>query len=74
MKNILLFIVLISQIFGQNIFQDFVFDPFKSKSKINYSLNDISNYPIGIFPINKKYLEYDISFDTSFDIIVIYSF
>ncbi|MEL1224135.1 MAG: cell surface protein SprA, partial [Candidatus Neomarinimicrobiota bacterium] len=71
MKNILLFIVLISQIFGQNIFQDFVFDPFKSKSKINYSLNDISNYPIGIFPINKKYLEYDISFDTSFDIIVI---
>ena len=71
MKNILLFIVFISQIFGQNIIQDFGFDPFKSKSKTNYSLNDISNYPIGIFSINKKYLEYDVSFETSFDKIVI---
>ncbi len=60
-----------SQIFGQNIIQDFGFNPFKSKSKINYSLNDISNYPIGIFSINKKYLEYDVSFETSFDKIVI---
>ena len=67
MKNFLLFIVLISQIFGQNIIQDFGFDPFKSKSKTNYSLNDISNYPIGIFSINKKYLEYDVSFETSFE-------
>ena len=52
MKNILLLIVFISQNFGQNIIQDFGFDPFKSKSKTNYSLNDISNYPIGIFSIN----------------------
>ena len=71
MKNILLFIVFISQIFGQNIIQDFGFDPFKSKKKQIIPLNDISNYPIGIFSINKKYLEYDVSFETSFDKIVI---
>ena len=71
MKNFIFFILLFNQIFGQNTFQDFGFDPFKSKSKINYSLNDISNYPIGIFSISKKYLEYEVSFETSFDKIII---
>ena len=71
MKNFIFFLLLFNQIFGQNIFQDFGFNPFKSKSKINYSLNDISNYPIGIFSISKKYLEYEVSFETSFDKIII---
>ena len=71
MKNFIFFLLLFNQIFGQNIFQDFGFNPFKSKSKINYSLNDISYYPIGIFSISKKYLEYEVSFETSFDKIII---
>ena len=71
MKNFIFFLLLFNQIFGQNIFQDFGFNPFKSKSKINYSLNDISNYPIGIFSISKKYLDYEVSFETSFDKIII---
>ena len=71
MKKFTFLILLFSQALGQDLIRDFAFDPFKSKTKINYSLNDLSNYPIGIFSINKKYLKYEVSFEESFDKIVI---
>ena len=71
MKKFTFLILFFSQIISQDLVQDFSFDPFKSKSKINYSLNDLSNYPIGIFSINDKYLKYEVSFEESFERIVI---
>ena len=71
MKKFTFLILLFSQAVGQDLIRDFAFDPFKSKTKINYSLNDLSNYPIGIFSIDKKYLKYEVSFKESFDKIVI---
>ena len=71
MKKFTFLILFSSQIISQDLVQDFSFDPFKSKSKINYSLNDLSNYPIGIFSINDKYLKYEVSFEESFERIVI---
>ena len=71
MKKFTFLILLFSQAVGQDLIRDFAFDPFKSKTKINYSLNDLSNYPIGIFSINKKYVKYEVSFEESFDKIVI---
>tara|TARA_S200000501_G_scaffold378534_1_gene441689 strand:- start:464 stop:6634 length:6171 start_codon:yes stop_codon:yes gene_type:complete len=46
-------------------------DPFKKNKKVNYSLNNISNYPIGIFSYDKKYFQYDVSFDKEFQYITI---
>ncbi|MAW09946.1 MAG: hypothetical protein CMG03_01910, partial [Candidatus Marinimicrobia bacterium] len=71
MKKFTFLILFFSQIISQDLVQDFSFDPFKSKSKINYSLNDLSNYPIGIFSINDKYSKYEVSFEESFERIVI---
>ena len=38
---------------------------------MEFSLSDISNNPIGIFKVDKKFLEYNVSFNSSFDKIAI---
>ncbi len=62
MIKLLLFIFSISLVYGNDINVRFLFNPFQKKKKINYSLNDISNYPIGIFKIDRKYIDYSVSF------------
>ena len=71
MKKVLIFIVFIGVLFGNSSIEEISFDPFKNSKKVNYSLNDISNYPIGIFQFDRKYLDYEVSFNTEFDNIVI---
>jgi len=56
---------------GSGGFKNISSDPFKNKKKVNYSLNDIINYPIGIFSYDKKYFEYKVSFDRDFKYITI---
>ena len=64
MKKVLIFIVFIGLLFGNSSIEEISFDPFKNSKKVNYSLNDISNYPIGIFQFDRKYLDYELSFNT----------
>jgi len=71
MKKIIILILSLSISMGSGGFKNISSDPFKNKKKINYSLNDIINYPIGIFSYDKKYFEYKVSFDRDFKYITI---
>ena len=71
MKKIIILILSLSISLGSGSFKNISSDPFKNKKKINYSLNDIINYPIGIFSYDKKYFEYKVSFDRDFKYITI---
>lgn len=71
MKKVLIFVVVTGILFGNSSIEKISFNPFKNSKKVNYSLNDISNYPIGIFKLDRKYLDYEVSFNTKFDTIVI---
>ena len=58
MKKTSLFLIVSTSILFSSemkVSERFSIDPFKYKSKINFSFNDISNYPKGIFDISKKY-------------------
>ena len=41
--------------FPQSNSSKYSFNPFESKVPVKYSLNDLSNYPIGIFKFDKKF-------------------
>ena len=71
MKKIFILILSLSISLGFDGFKHFSSDPFKKKKKVHYSLNDITNYPIGIFSFDKKYFEYEVSFDDKFKNITI---
>ena len=71
MKKLIIFVCLIGVLFSNSIVKEITFDPFINSKKTNYSLSDISNYPIGIFKIDKKFLDYNVSFNSSFDKITI---
>ena len=71
MKKFLIFILSIGILYSNNVVEEISLNPFKNSKKINYSLNDISNYPIGIFKIDRKYIDYSVSFNASFDKIII---
>jgi hypothetical protein len=71
MKKIFLLILSLSISLGSDGFKNISSDPFKKKKKINYSLNSISNYPIGIFSLDKKYITYDVRVDSAFESITI---
>ena len=71
MKKIIILILSLSISMGSGGFKNISSDPFKNKKKVNYSLNDIINYPIGIFSYDKKYFEYKVSFDRDFKYITI---
>ena len=71
MKKFLIFILSIGILYSRNVVEEISLNPFKNSKKINYSLNDISNYPIGIFKIDRKYIDYSVSFNASFDKIII---
>lgn len=71
MKKIIILILSLSISMGNGGFKNISSDPFKNKKKVNYSLNDIINYPIGIFSYDKKYFEYKVSFDRDFKYITI---
>ena len=71
MKKFLIFIFSIGVLYSNNIVEEISLNPFKNSKKINYSLDDISNYPIGIFKIDRKYIDYNVSFNASFDKIII---
>ena len=71
MKKLIIFVCLIGVLFSKSIVKEITFDPFINSKKTNYSLSDISNYPIGIFKVDKKFLEYNVSFNSSFDKITI---
>ncbi|MFL2511122.1 MAG: cell surface protein SprA [Candidatus Neomarinimicrobiota bacterium] len=66
MKKIISFILFMSISFTNSPVSDIIFDPFKNKKKINYSLNNITNYPIGIFSFDKKYFNYELKVDREF--------
>ena len=71
MNKLIIFVCLIGVLFSNSIVKEITFDPFINSKKTNYSLSDISNYPIGIFKVDKKFLEYNVSFNSSFDKIAI---
>ena len=71
MKKIFILILSLSISLGSDGFKNISSDPFKKKKKVNYSLSDITNYPIGIFSFDKKYFEYEVSFDEEFKYITI---
>ena len=71
MRKLIIFVCLIGVLFSNSIVKEITFDPFINSKKTNYSLSDISNYPIGIFKVDKKFLEYNVSFNSSFDKITI---
>ena len=71
MKKILIFFLFLGGLFSNDSLEKITFNPFKNSQKANYSLNDISNYPIGIFQFDRKYLDYQVSFNSTFDNIVI---
>ena len=71
MKKILIFFLFLGGLFSNDFLEKITFNPFKNSQKANYSLNDISNYPIGIFQFDRKYLDYQVSFNSTFDNIVI---
>ena len=71
MKKFVLFIVSLSISWGNQPFDVITIDPFKNKQKINYSFNNIANYPINIFHFDKKFFKYDVDFDSSFEKIII---
>ena len=71
MKKFIIFICLTGVLFSNSIVKEISFDPFINSKKTNYSLSDISNYPIGIFKVDKRFLEYNVSFNSSFDKITI---
>jgi len=52
--RILLFLIFLTNISMANDYGNFLPDPFSKKKKINFSYNDISNYPIGIFDLLLK--------------------
>ena len=54
MKKFIIFICLTGVLFSNSIVKEISFDPFINSKKTNYSLSDISNYPIGIFKVDKK--------------------
>ena len=58
MKKIFILILSLSISLGYDGLKNISSDPFKKKKKVNYSLSDITNYPIGIFSFDKKYFEY----------------
>ena len=58
MKKLIIFVCLIGVLFSNSIVKEITFDPFINSKKTNYSLSDLSNYPIGIFKVDKKFLEY----------------
>ena len=62
MKKLIIFVCLIGVLFSKSIVKEISFDPFINSKKTNYSLSDISNYPVGIFKVDKKFLEYNVSF------------
>ena len=57
-----------------NDYGNYLPDPFSKKQKINFSYNDISNYPIGIFDLNKDIDETVFKIDRDFSQIQIKSF
>ncbi len=74
MKKTSLFLIVSTSILFSSemkVSERFSIDPFKDKSKINFSFNDISNYPIGIFDISKKYKKYSVYYNLDKQLIEI---
>ena len=69
-KIFLLFYLLFipSLLFGSD---NLITDPFSKSKKINFCLNDISNYPIGIFQSKVLSSTYEVDFNTNLNIISI---
>ncbi|MEL1231547.1 MAG: cell surface protein SprA, partial [Candidatus Neomarinimicrobiota bacterium] len=72
--RILLFLIFLTNISMANDYGNFLPDPFSKKKKINFSYNDISNYPIGIFDLNKNIDETVFIIDRDFSQIQIKSY
>lgn len=71
MKIFYYLILFLSMVFPQSNSSKYSFNPFESKVPVKYSLNDLSNYPIGIFKFDKKIFQYDVSFyDSSKNITI----
>ena len=62
MKIFYYLILFLSMVFAQSNSSKYSFNPFENKVPVKYSLNDFSNYPIGIFKFDKKIFQYDVSF------------
>ena len=69
-----LFLILLTNISMANDYGNYLPDPFSKKKKINFSYNDISNYPIGIFDLNKKIDETVFTINRDFSQIQIKSY
>ena len=68
---LILIFLLFSNLFSFDEKNNFTFDPFKSNKKIKYSLNDFSNYPIGIFDIYDNYFDEEIKLNLELGLIEI---
>ena len=57
-----------SLLFGAD---NLITNPFYKTKKINFCLNDISNYPIGIFNVKNSFTKYQVDFNVNSNIISI---
>ena len=57
-----------SLLFGAD---NLITNPFYKTKKINFCLNDISNYPIGIFNVKDSFTKYQVDFNINSNIISI---
>ena len=57
-----------SLLFGAD---NLITNPFYKTKKINFCLNDISNYPIGIFNVKDSFIKYQVDFNINSNIISI---
>ena len=71
MKKLVIFVCLIGVLFSNSIVKEITFDPFINSKKTNYSLSDISNYPIGFYKFFIYFFDYYVSFYSSFAKIAI---
>jgi len=58
-------------IFASELSNKNLLNPFQNKEKINFSLNDISNYPIGIFDLKRELSKENFIIDSNFKFVTI---
>jgi hypothetical protein len=58
-------------VFASDFFHSNLHNPFKKKQKINFSLNDFSNYPIGLFDLMNELPKENFIIDNNFKFVTI---
>src|SRR6056300_116600 len=65
------FLMWLNIVFASDFFHSNLHNPFKKKQKINFSLNDFSNYPIGLFDLMNELPKENFIIDNNFKFVTI---